>query len=271
MKFMQIRKIQKRRRAPLKVAVVLYGQQRFYRSELGILRTLRILRRNCSEVQISGHLWAKAHASAVHHGSTNYSNELLDRIEISDPDLIQHHPPPGQDENLVRQATSQRRAIHFAIKTIQGEPDLVVMSRTDLWIPNVRALLQAVPEDGEVWASNFHHSRVDDNVALLNWRSFQNLKDVDFEDALGSEGVLHGEHLRAQLLSRSQLKLSERLLPYFILRKDQAPFAGFALASVRMILRRALSPAIYDFVTSPKSEMARLLGKAFFGYKRRRI
>ncbi len=262
MMFISIRKNRKERRTRLRIAVILYGQPRFHRAELGILRTLRILRRHCSEVQISGHLWADGHTSELPPSSPINFKNFPGQIEVSNPNLIDISPQAGRDENLVRQATSQRRALQSAAKTILDEPDLVLISRTDLWIPNPRVLIRATPEDGEVWASNFHHSRVDDNIALLSWKSFQNLKDVDFIDALGSQGVIHGEHLRAQILYRSELRLAERFLPYIILRKDRSPYVGFAFAFVRMVLRSALPLDIYEFLTSPKSELARLFGVA---------
>jgi hypothetical protein len=256
-----IRGLRSGRKKPLRIAVVLYGQQRFHRPEMGILRTIRILKRYCTDVQILGHLWTDEHDLVTTKGFSQHSRELLHQVEVSNPTLIHHLPPSGQDVNLVRQATSQHRAIQSAMTSIADQPDLVLITRTDLWIPIVRFLTKAIPDAGEVWTSNFHHSKVDDNIALLTWIGFQKLYEVDFVNALESAQVLHGEHLRAQLLSQTNLHRSDRLLPYVILRRDKAPYVYFTLAIVRMALRRSLPSSMYDFATSPKTELVRLLAK----------
>lgn len=251
-----------RRAEGLKIAVVLYGQQRFHHPKLGILRTLRILKDSGAEVLTSGHLWPCEEKQAQGQMTFNKAKVLGDMVQISDLALIDHSPPPLQDKNLVKQATSQRQAIAFALQALDTKPDMVIFTRTDLWISNVDALIANRLHDGEVCISDFHHSGVDDNVAILNWKSFEKLSGFDYSASLESQDVLFGEHLRGEMFSRMGVRVSHVQIPYVILREGTAHWLDFALTYIRFVLRTLLPEAGYQFITSPKSEFIRLWSRA---------
>jgi hypothetical protein len=254
------RKVSPSQRA-LKIAVVLYGQQRFSQPNLGIFRTLRILSHNTSEIVVSGHLWTDDRSLGDNEGLAEH-NPILSHVEFSNTPLIEHSKPLGQDVYLVNQATSQRRAIEVALQKIAGEPDLVIFTRTDLWISSAESLISAEINDGEVFTSSFHHSGVDDNIAILSWESFQELGQVDFKKALEVAGVRFGEHLRTQVYLQAGLRHLHRVVPYVILRGNRPPTLSLALTWTRLFLRNALPTSLYRFATSPKSELVRLMSKA---------
>ncbi len=254
----------------LRIAVVLYGQPRFHHPSLGILRTLRILDRLCEDVQVTGHLWQSARVGSLEPQHSEIIQKAFPHVEVSSPELISHAPQVNQDANLASQATSQRRSFLSSLKRMNRNPDLVLITRTDLWILNLRYLVRSVPSDSEVWNSNFHHSRVDDNIALMTWDSFQKLSDVDFASCLQDPGVLHGEHLRERITTRARLKVSGRFLPYVILRLGKYPIVDLSFAFIRYILRRTLPAGMYSFFTSPKTELARLARGATLGSFRKR-
>ncbi len=250
-----------RNRKAIKIAVVLYGQQRFNQPDLGIFRTLRKLTLSGAEIIVSGHLWTDAEPLKEKVELAKH-NSILSQVEISNEPLLEHLKPFGQDANLVKQATSQRRAIEVALERISVEPNLVIFTRTDLWISSARPLTPLNLSDGEVSISSFHHSEIDDNLAILTWAGFQELGKVDFSKALEVDGVLFGEHLRNQVFQQAGLRPLLRVLPYVILRGQRLPTLNIALTWARLLLRNALPGSLYRFATSPKSELVRLMSKA---------
>lgn len=255
-------KVKKKR---LRIAVVLYGQQRFHHPSLGILRTVRILNRLCADVQVAGHLWADVREVASEQSYPRNAQSIFPLLEVSSPELIQHTPQDAQDANLVKQATSQRQSFQSSLEKLVIHPDLVLITRTDLLILNLRYLVSSMPDEFEVWNSNFHHSRIDDNIALMSWASFQKLDHIDFASILREPDVLHGEHLRDRIASQAKLSVSDKLFPYVILRADKSPLIDLGFAFIRMVLRRTLPSSLYLFATSPKHEFVRLSRRAFPG------
>jgi hypothetical protein len=228
------------------------------------------LRRKGAELRISGHLWPSDQEPSAILGHREDELWILDQVEMSDIPLLDHSAPPRQNSNLVGQASSQRMAIDTTLQSLNFEPDLVLVTRTDLWISSVKSLMIQSLKDGEVWISDFHHADVDDNVAILNWATFKKLAVCDFQKALERPEILFGEQLRAELFQQAGIQVSHRIIPCVILRKSKSPSSDLALTWTRLIFRKILPSCLYKVGTSPKTELLRLAVRVFQRFNVRR-
>lgn len=253
------------------ILLVLYGQPRHLDHPLTVGRTVKVLRRKY-KVSVTGHLWSGDDLEDRLRREEDVVDALissLGRVSRSRLDKVETQGLPMQiPRAVISQGFSFLKATEHALRTSlseaeeeEGSPQIVIITRSDLWIPFPSRMLTALPGNETAIQTSFHHDRGDDNILIIRKSELRAIAGVDLHAIMKESEPQVGESLRSSVISKSGVKIHSRIIPYLIVRHGQSLtslVSKLVFWMIIRVLRNAVGTQIVDGLLSPLLTLRRL-------------